>query len=417
MQRRHKWRGKPASKSCRYPTASIAALVCGPEPCVFERLPQLLPMALVTGLTGLWAVSPTVAVKVQGSAVLLQPDSRVGFYARSAGQVQQLRRQVGDAVKEGDVLLSIDRVDQSAPGAGAVGANPAALVSQLAAIDRQRQAIDAQIQNLRTGNKPVGQQLKALENLRHQEVIPRYSPLWVGAQDLYLRNQSSIEALEAQRAQLDASRAVLVGQQDSLLVLAPRSGRLLSLSVNPGQALLPGQRLGTIGPGPDQTSRPRRAIALFSDADAARLRSGMAIQLDPLLQTRDRYGGSSQRYGLLEGRITAISPATADLAEVSRAVGDSELAASLISRSRQAAFGEGGDPMATAGDRITTPVVLVSLQMQQAPTPSGLRWSGGRGPNLQLENGTPAKAKVEVERRPPISFVLPFLRWLGGTDR
>lgn len=371
----------------------------------------------MSGLTGLWAVSPSVAVKVDGSAVLLQPDSRVGFYARSAGQVQQLHRRVGDAVRQGDVLLSIDRVDQSAPGAGTVGNNPAALQSQLASIDRQRQAIDAQIHNLRTGNRPVGQQLKALESLRQQEVIPRYSPLWVGAQDLYLRNQSTIQGLEAQRAQLDASRAVLVGQQDSLLVLAPRSGRLLNLSVSPAQAVLPGQRLGTIGPGPDQTTQPRHAIALFSDADAARLRTGMAIQLDPLLQSRDRYGGTAQRYGLLEGRITAISPATADLAEVSRAVGDSELAASLISRSRQAAFGEGGDPLATAGDRITTPVVLVSLLMEQAPTPSGLRWSGGRGPDLPLENGTPAKAKVAVERRAPISFLLPFLRWLGGTDQ
>ena len=384
---------------------------------MLERLPQLLPIALVSGLSGIWAVSPTVALKVEGSAVLLQPDSRVGFYARSAGQVQELRRRVGDAVQRGDVLLSIDRVDQSAPGPGAVGANPAALQSQLASIDRQRQAIDAQIDNLRIANQPVGQQLKALETLRSQEVIPRYSPLWVGAHDLFLRNQSTIQGLEAQRAQLAASRAVLEGQQESLLVLAPQAGRLLSLSVTPGQALLPGQRLGTIGPGPDQTSQPRRAIALFSDADAARLRTGMAIQLDPLLQSRDRYGGTSQRYGLLEGRITALSPATADLAEVSRAVGGYELAASLISRSRQAAFGEGGDPIATAGDRITTPVVLVSLQLEPASTPSGLRWSAGPGPDLRLENGTPAKAQVEVERRAPTSFLLPFLRWLGGTER
>ena len=34
-----------------------------------------------------------------------------------------------------------------------------------------------------------------------------------------------------------------------------------------------------------------------------------------------------------------------------------------------------------------------------------------------LENGTPAKAKVEVERRSLVSFVLPFLRWLGGAER
>ena len=112
-------------------------------------------------------------------------------------------------------------------------------------------AIRSQIASLRISNRPVGQQLNALETLRNQEVIPRYSPLWVSAQSLYLQNQSSIKALEGQLAQLDANRAELQSQQDSLLVLAPRSGHLLSLSVNPGQAVVPGQRLGTIGPDPD----------------------------------------------------------------------------------------------------------------------------------------------------------------------
>ena len=125
----------------------------------------------------------------------------------------------------------------------------------------------------------MGQQLNALDNLRKDEVIPRYSPMWVSAQSLYLHNQSSIKALEAQLAQLDATRAELQGQQDSLVVLAPRSGQLLSLGVNPGQAVLPGQRLGTIGPGADQVNRPRTAVALFSDADAARLRPGQTIQI------------------------------------------------------------------------------------------------------------------------------------------
>ena len=127
-------------------------------------------------------------------------------------------------------------------------------------------------------------------------------------------------------------------------MLAPRAGLLLSLAVSPGQAVLPGQRLGTLGPGPLQARRPRLVTALFSDADAVRLRVGESIQLDPLLQTRERYGGTAERYGSLEGKIVAISPATADLAEVSRVVGDPEVAMSLIARSRQAAFGEGSDP-------------------------------------------------------------------------
>ena len=385
-----------------------------------ERLPQLLPMAAVSVACSAWALAPSVPVKVEGSALLLAPESRVGVYARSPGQVQELMRRIGDRVKQGDLLMTINRIDQQAAGAGNIGPANNALLDQIKAVERQRQTIESRIGTLRIANQPVGQQLKALENLRREEVIPRYSPLWVGAQDLYLRNESLIKELQAQLAQLDATQASLQAQRNSQSVLAPRDGMLLGLSVDPGQAVIPGQRLASVGVGPEPNAgdQERTAIALFSEADVARLKPGMPIQLDLQLQTRDRYGGSAQRYGLVEGRIATIAPASADLAEVARAVGDSQLAGSLIARSRQAAFGEGGDPLATLPDKATAPVRLVTVRLERAPTPSGLRWSGGgSGPNLQLENGTPAKSEVVVERRSPVSFILPFLRWLGGTER
>jgi HlyD family secretion protein len=378
---------------------------------------RLLPMGLVTSLAVLWAVSPSVEVEVEGSGVLLQPDSRVGIYARSAGQVQKLFQLVGAPIAQGDLVASLDRIDQAAPGGGLVPSNPDALRRQGEAIGKQKAAIRAQIANLTTTNRPVAKQLQALESLRRQEVIPLYSPLWVGAQDLYLRNQSQIKALEGQLAVLDASQAELDGQRLSQEVLAPRSGQLLSLSVAPGQAVAPGQRIGTIGPAAQRADRPRSAVGLFSDADAARLKPGDEIKLDPLLQSRDRYGGTTQRYGSVIGRIVNISPSNADLAEVSRVVGDPELATSLMARSRQAALGEGGDPMATAADKLIAPVVLVTVALEGAATASGLRWSSGLGPDLRLENGTPAKLKVVVERRSPVSYLMPFLRWLGGAQR
>lgn len=385
-----------------------------------ERLPQLLPMAAVSVACSAWALAPSVPVKVEGSALLLAPESRVGVYARSPGQVQELMRRIGDRVKQGDLLMTINRIDQQAAGAGNIGPANNALLDQIKAVERQRQTIESRIGTLRIANQPVGLQLKALENLRREEVIPRYSPLWVGAQDLYLRNESLIKELQAQLAQLDATQAALQAQRNSQSVLAPRDGMLLGLSVDPGQAVIPGQRLASVGVGPEPNAgdQERTAIALFSEADVARLKPGMPIQLDLQLQTRDRYGGSAQRYGLVEGRIATIAPASADLAEVSRAVGDAQLATSLIARSRQAAFGEGGDPLATLPDKATAPVRIVTVNLERAQTPSGLRWSGGgSGPNLQLENGTPAKSEVVVERRSPVSFLAPFLRWLGGTER
>ncbi|NBW63632.1 MAG: hypothetical protein EBR33_10990 [Synechococcaceae bacterium WB4_1_0192] len=207
-----------------------------------DSAPRLLPMAAVTILSATWAVSPLIAVKVEGSAVLLEPDSRVGIYARSPGQVQRLEHRVGDRLEQGDTVLVLDRIDQTSSGSGAVGTNPDALRRQGAAISLQKQAIREQIERLQTDNGPVGQQLKALEALRREEVIPLYSPLWVSAQDLYLRNLGNIKGLEGQLAQLDVAQAQLEAQLDSLEVLAPRSGVLLSLSVNAGQAVLPGQR-------------------------------------------------------------------------------------------------------------------------------------------------------------------------------
>ena len=373
---------------------------------------RLIPMALVSGLSLLWAASPGVPMRVKGAAVLMEPGSREGIYARTAGQIQQLRVAAGSPVSRGQIVASINRIDQAAPGGGQVGANPEALQRQQAALDRQKQALQSQINTLRTTNQPVLAQLKALEALRREEVIPRYSPLWVGAQNLYLSNLSSIRGLEGQIAALDANAAEVQAQQAAQQVLAPRSGTLLSWAVTPGQAVAPGQRIASLGSPDGKASRT--ALAVFTEADASRLRQGMEIELEPQFQSRNDYGGSAVRYGRLKGRITALSPTSLGLAALSSVVGDAEMATSLVARSREEGFGSGGDPLATAGDKVTAPVVLAQVELDTAATPSGLRWSRGRGPDFSLSTGTPAAADVEVERRPLLSFLSPFLRWIGG---
>jgi len=388
-----------------------------PRDAADPLLPRLLPIGAVSALALVWALSPGVPVQVHGGAVLLEPESRSGVYARSAGQIQRLAVAVGAPLQQGQLLATINRVDQAAPGGGWVASNPDAIRRQNLAIDQQQAAMRSQIATLRTTNGPVGQQLAALESLRKDEVIPRYSPLWVGAQDLYLRNKSQMRALEAQIAQLEAGRAELQAQSTSQKVFSPRGGALLSLLVAPGQAVIPGQRIAIVGSPPQPVSLHHTAIALFTEADASRLRPGAEIQVEPQLQTRARYGGTDQRYGSLSGKIRSLSPISLNVEALTRVVGDTDLAINLASRTRQEAFGEGGDPLATLGDKVTAPMVLVLVDLERAPTPSGLRWTGGAGPELELENGTPALARVDLERRPLLSFVMPFLRWLGGTEK
>jgi multidrug efflux pump subunit AcrA (membrane-fusion protein) len=405
------------------------------------RLPRLLPVAVVAGLTGLWAVSPTIPVKVRGSGLLMSPESRRAFYSRGPGQVQDLKVRVGDEVDQGQLLLTLSRVGQAAPGGGAVSPDPEVIQAQLRANDQQMaglntqsRAIDVQDEalvsrrdELTVTNRPVEKQLRALEELRKDAVIARYSPLWVGAQDLYLRNRADIATIDGQRAQLRAERAALTSraaelrsqraaleaQQLAQDVFSPAAGRILDLSVEPGQAVLPGQRLGSLALMGDQDKR--LAVVVFTSADATRIAPGADLELDPKVMSRDSYGGAEQRWGTLRGTLLRLSPASVDLEDVTAQVGGKEEAANLMARARQQSFGEGGDLTSQLPDRAGAPVVLGVVRLEGAATPSGLAWSRGAGPPRSLPPRTPLEVSAKVEHRSLLSYVAPFGRWLAGS--
>ena len=406
-----------------------------------DLLPRLLPVAVVAGLTGLWAVTPSIPVKVRGSGLLTPPESRRAFFARGPGQVQDLKVQVGSEVVGGQLLLTLSRVGQAAPGGGAVTPDPQVIQAQLRALDEQmaglesqRSAIAAQDEALvsRRGelaitNRPVKKQLQALEDLRREDVIARYSPLWVGAQDLYLRNRADIATIDGQRAQLRSEiaqlraraaelrsqRAALAAQELSQDVFSPADGRILDLTVLPGQAVLPGQRLGSLAMAGDQDRR--LAVVLFTSADATRLSPGVELELDPKVMSRDSYGGAEQRWGTLRGTLLRLSPASVDLEDVAAQVGSKEEAANLMARARQQSFGEGGDLTSQLPDRAGAPVVLGVVRLEDAATPSGLAWSRGSGPPRALPPRTPLEVSADVEQRSLLSYIAPFGRWLTGS--
>ncbi|MFO0017762.1 MAG: HlyD family secretion protein [Synechococcaceae cyanobacterium] len=408
---------------------------------LFWRLYSGLPTALVAGLSLLWALQPGVPVLVRGMGLLTPPETRRGFFARGPGEVQELLVQPNSTVRQGQLLLTLSRVGQNAPAGGtiepdspevtsarlaAVGQQLRTLRVQDQAIDDQQQAMLIRRQQITTTNKPVASQLKALESLRKDEVIARYSPLWVAAQDFWLRNRAEIASVDANLAQLRAQRsslranaAELRAQQARLQslelsqkVFSPVSGRILDVTVQPGQPVLPGQKLGNIAVPSPQSGR--QAVVLFTAADAARLAVGDEVKLNPQLLSRDSYGSAEQRYGLVPGRIISLSSESVELAEVTSQVGSEEQAANLMASARQKSFGEGGDLTSQLPGRTSAPLVLAVVKLERAATPSGLAWTRGRGPSQPLPSRTPAEVEAEVEMRSVISYVAPFWRWISG---
>ena len=402
---------------------------------------RLWPIAFVAMLTVLWGAQPNIPVKVRGSGLLTSPESRRPIYARGAGEVQQVKVKVGDLVQEGELLLSLNRVGQAAPGGGLVAApDPQVTTAQLRALSQQTTGLNQQLQafdsqataliqrkfELQTTNQPVQKQLQALEALRKDDVVARYSPLWVGAQDLFLRNRAEIASIDAQQAQLKAQRAELAARKgqiqaqiaalaaDSLSqeVFSPGAGKILDLGVFPGLAVAPGQRLGSLA----LTNRRAGvlAVVLFTAADATRLKIGDQINLDPQLLSRDSFGGSEERYGTLAAELIQLSSASVDSADVAAQVGGQEEAANLMANARQRSFGDGGDLTAQLPGRVGAPLVFGVVRLQQASTASGLAWSSSKGPAAPLPPRTPLQVEAEVERRSLFSYALPFWRWLAG---
>jgi HlyD family secretion protein len=405
-----------------------------------ERLYRALPMLVVALATLFWASRPSVPVLVRGMGLMSPPDARRGFYARSAGQVQSVDVRVGETVRRNQRLATLNRIDQAAPGGGTAAGGPqvtsarlAAVAQQLRVLGEQARALDDQQRSLElrrrqieTTNQPVTSQLNALDELRRDQVIARYSPLWVGAQDLVLRNKADISAvdarlaelraqragLRAQAAELSAQRAALESEEFSQEVFSPVEGRVMDLAVLPGQPVAPGQRLGSIGLPPSQEGR--LAVVLFTAADATRLEVGDEVKLTPQLLSRDSFGSAEQRFGLVPGRLLSLSEESVDLADVATAVGGQEEAANLMASARQKSFGDGGDLTAQLPGRSGAPLVIGVVRLEEGNTPSGLAWSRGPGPTRPLPQRTPAEVEAEVEKRTPFSYLLPFWRWIAG---
>ena len=57
---------------------------------------------------------------------------------------------------------------------------------------------------------------------------------------------------------------------------------------------------------------------------------------------------------------------------------------------------------------------MASLE-RDPESPNGFRWSSGQSPDEDLQlSGTTAKVRATIESRPPITFVLPFLKSMSG---
>jgi HlyD family secretion protein len=459
-----------------------------------ERLDQLmqvvspkswLPLTSLGALVTVaitWSIYGRIPITVEGRGVLIYPSKVVPFQSKSSGQLLSLNVKVGDVVKKGKVLGTIDQTElrkqlqQQRNKLTELQSQDLAVSSlQMQRTDLDKKAIQQQRQTLQQSLQAMQAVTPILrekglvaigrdrQNLRQrlqafQELVPTLKQRWnsreriykegaisadhvlqakqeylssltnisdaesqlkqldvkeADAQRQYLENLSQITKLQADLRELDSKQANLAQQDletsttrkkeiqevkreiaklelqlsNNSQIISQYSGRILEVTVNPGQVIDAGTRLGSIEA--ENPSSKLVGMTYFTVADGKKIQPGMTLQITPQTIKRERFGG-------IVGTITTVSAFPITKEAAANVVGNPEVVAGLASDKQEGLM-----------------QVFADLKLDST-TFTGYKWSSSKGPQLKVSSGTTTTVRVKVEERAPITFVLPILRSTSG---
>jgi HlyD family secretion protein len=160
-------------------------------------------------------------------------------------------------------------------------------------------------------------------------------------------------------------------------------GRVTEIKKRVGDRVTTGEVVAVIEP-PASTIEP---IIYVNSASGKRIRPNMEAQVSPTTVRREEFG-------FMKGTIRAVGDYPVTPEGVQAVVRNESIVKELMG----------------SGSKIEIAVGLIP----DANTPSGYVWSSSSGPPFKVEGGTRVNVSVVVERKAPISYVLPMFRGATG---
>lgn len=233
----------------------------------------------------------------------VQPRNRITLSSQINGFVREMNVRVGDSVKSGQVLATLDARDAESQKAIA----QAGVDEAQAALSEARKAYQAAVE--RQSAAKATTELASQTYQRYQRLFESRSVSPQEMDEVKMRRDASAaeqassesmvaaaqERIKQVEARISQAKAQ-AGRADVLLswtlIKAPSAGNIVERSVDAGTAIFPGTPLMAI----ESTSRPQ-VLADLPTEHAHRLQTGMTVRLRNA-QTKEN----------LEGRITEIVP-------------------------------------------------------------------------------------------------------------
>lgn len=381
----------------------------------------LLAVVALLALTVMWAFQGSIATTAPGQGVIVRTGGVLNVVASGSGVVAALNIKVGDRIRKNQVIAQVAqpalteriRATQEAIAearrelavGGQIRSGSAHL--QLAALSRQRQNAEHEIQVLQEQAKLVSEQIPVEAELLAKGLFTRQQTFATKQKLVDLegridglnadlkRFDSEQFAIESQPMQGDvemqsriaALERELAGLRKELEVAAnvvsPYSGEVIELRAAPGSSVTAGLPLLSIQPDLDQLD----VLVYVPSVMVKQIHAGLEAQISPSTVRREEYG-------FLRGEVTSVADYPATPAALMRNFQNEPLVASLTS---------------------SGPVTEVHVRLfPDDSTPSGYRWSSPLGPRVRLSSGTLVSAQVVTRRQHPINLVIPSAKEMLG---
>lgn len=246
--------------------------------------------------------------------------------------------------------------------------------------------IEAQLKQLDVQSTETQRQY--LDNLRSA------GDLQAQLQDLNTKgtrlDQETIESRNQRNASIQEVQREIAGLEQQIArnseIRSPQSGCIVEVTASIGQVVQPGLRLGSLKA--EGQGGTLSGVTYFAVKDGKQIEPGMKITITPDTVQRERFGG-------IVAEVTSVSTLPVTQAGAVAVIGNPEVVQSLVGNSGA--------------------VIEVNANLiKDSQTKSGYAWSSSKGPESPITTGTTTTARVTVEERAPITFVLPILRELTG---
>jgi HlyD family secretion protein len=370
--------------------------------------------AILCGIIA-WSLLGTIPDRIDGKGILLRGGGVLEIKATATGTITSLNLKLNDNVTASQLIGQITEasgVEQK-------------LEVQRQDLESRRREYDSTV-SIEQGNIAQAQRTKSaiqseiidLEGKlsRDQGEVARLKPLYDSKSITETRWNQAIQAVETTNSQIRQRRNSL-GDQDSLIrsangriaikleavrsaevrlqemmkgikeqrnVNSQVAGRVIEVRKGIGDRVQDGETIAAVEP----VATEIQVIAFVAADVAKRIKAPMPTEISPTNVKREEYG-------FMLGQVRLVGELAASPQYVQNTLRNEAMVKDMT--------GSGGS--------VTE---LRALLREDKSTPSGYAWSTSTGPPFKIESGTIVNVNVIVDRKKPITLVMPFLRKTFG---